>query len=207
MSIHRPGCILIHMIGKLSGKIDEKGPDGVILNVGGVGYDVTLPLNTLAGLSPIGENASLWIHTHVREDELRLFGFATKRDRTVFRTLLKIAGVGPKLALAVIGALSGDQLARVVMIGDTKRLSTIPGIGKKTAERIVLELGGKISLEGDGSEAAAVGKHAELASALKNLGFKPAEVERTLEEIGKQGEDDEPFEAMLRKALGLIQKK
>ena len=195
------------MIGKLSGKIEEKGPEGVIINVEGVGYDVTLPLNTLASLRPIGEIASLWIHTHVREDELRLFGFSTKRDRTVFRTLLEIGGVGPKLALAVIGVLSGDELARVVVSSDTKRLSAIPGIGKKTAERIILELGGKISFESDVADTAAVNKHAELASALKNLGFKPAQVERTLEEISRQGGDDEPFETMLRRALGLLQNK
>ena len=130
------------MIGRLRGKILAKSADGAVIDVQGVGYDVALPLGTLAALPPAGTETSLFIHTHVREDELKLFGFATEHDRTAFRTMLKVGGVGPKLALTVIGALSGSDLARVVADGDTGRLTAIPGIGKKTAERIILELGG-----------------------------------------------------------------
>jgi Holliday junction DNA helicase RuvA len=138
------------MIGRLTGTVIEKGPDGAVVECGSVGYDVAVPLGTLATLPANGQPVVLWIHTHVREDELRLFGFASKRDREAFRTMLKVGGVGPKLALAILGALSGDQLAAAVESGDTRRLTAIPGIGKKTAERIVLELGGKLVMGAGG---------------------------------------------------------
>ncbi len=192
------------MIGKLHGKIEEVHSQGVVLNVGGVGYDVTLPLSVLAAMPPIDHPADLWIHTHVREDDLRLFGFGTKRDRTAFRTMLKISGVGPKLALAVIGVMSGDQLAQAIRLGDVKRLCSIPGIGKKTAERIVLELGGKLKLDQDEAATQKNSTLDELNSALKNLGFKTARVERVLAEIGDQ-DAAQPFEEMLRRALSLLQ--
>jgi Holliday junction DNA helicase RuvA len=196
------------MIGRLKGKIVDKGAEGVVIDVGGLGYDVALPLSTLAALPQLGEEISLWIHTHVREDELKLYGFADKRDRTAFRTMLKVGGVGPKVALAVLGGLTGDQLARVVDSGDTGRLTAIPGIGKKTAERVILELGGKLDL----GRAAAAGEGGpvpfeELSSALRNLGFKPAEVERALAEIGKgEGAAAQPFEVLLRQGLALLQR-
>jgi Holliday junction DNA helicase RuvA len=195
------------MIGRLQGKIADKSAEGAVVDVSGVGYDVALPLSTLAALPPVGERISLWIHTHVREDELKLFGFADKQDRTAFRTMLKVGGVGPKVALAVIGGLSGDQLARVVEAGDTKRLTAIPGIGKKTAERVILELGGKLDLgrgaAGDGGSA----PFAELDSALRNLGFKPAQIERAIAEIGKSEESSsQPFEVLLRQGLALLQR-
>jgi Holliday junction DNA helicase RuvA len=196
------------MIGRLEGKIADKGAEGVLIDAGGVGYDVALPLSTLAGLPPRGERVSLWIHTHVREDELKLFGFADKQDRTAFRTMLKVGGVGPKVALAVLGALSGDQLARVVDAADAKRLTAIPGIGKKTAERVILELGGKLDL-GRGGAAGAAGSAPlnELTSALRNLGFKPAEVERAIAELGREAEGaDQPFETLLRRGLALLQR-
>lgn len=196
------------MIGRLKGRIIDKSAEGAVLDVGGVGYDVALPLSTLAGLPPLGEEIALWIHTYVREDELKLFGFADQQDRTAFRTMLKVGGVGPKVALAVIGGLSGDQLARVVDSGDTKRLTAIPGIGKKTAERVILELGGKLDL----GRGAATGKRGaapfdELTSALRNLGFKPTEVERAIDEIGKsEGAAAQPFEVLLRQGLSLLQR-
>jgi len=196
------------MIGRLRGTILSKSADGAVIDVHGVGYDVSLPLGTLATQPPEGDETSLFIHTHVREDELKLFGFADKQDRTAFRTMLKVGGVGPKVALAVIGALSGDQLARVVDAGDTKRLTAIPGIGKKTAERVILELGGKRDLGRDAAgKAGGSPSFVELDSALRNLGFKPAEVERAIAEIGKdEGAAAEPFEALLRRGLALLQR-
>jgi Holliday junction DNA helicase RuvA len=196
------------MIGQLKGTIADKSAEGAVLDVAGVGYDVALPLSTLAALPPVGEQITVWIHTHVREDELKLFGFADKQDRTAFRTMLKVGGVGPKVALAVIGALSGDQLAQVVDAGDTKRLTAIPGIGKKTAERVILELGGKLDLgRGAAAGAGTSSTLAELDSALRNLGFKPAAVERAIAEIGKdEGATAEPFEALLRRGLALLQR-
>jgi len=196
------------MIGRLRGKIVDKSAEGAVLDVGGVGYDVALPLSTLAALPAQGEEVSLWIHTHVREDELKLFGFADRQDRTAFRTMLKVGGVGPKVALAVIGALSGDQLAKAVDAGDTRRLTAIPGIGKKTAERVILELGGKLDLgRGAGGGSGGAAAFSELDSALRNLGFKPAEVDRAIAEIGKDGEAaTQPFEVLLRRGLSLLQR-
>lgn len=195
------------MIGRLTGTIAEKSSEGVLLEVGGVGFDVSLPLSTLAALPAKGERVTLAIHTHVREDDIKLFGFASTGDRTAFRTMLKVSGVGPKLALAVLGALSGNELAAVIGRGDFRRLTAIPGIGKKTAERLVLELGGKLDL-GEGSEAKTrSGVLEELSSALKNLGFKPGQVDRVVAAFGEEDAGKEPFEDLLRRALRLLQEK
>jgi Holliday junction DNA helicase RuvA len=193
------------MIGRLSGTVLDKGREGVVVDVGGVGYDVALPLSTLAALPATGAPVTLWIHTHVREDELRLFGFGGEIDRAAFRTMLKVSGVGPKVAMAVLGALSGDQLAVAVEAGDTRRLTAIPGIGKKTAERIILELGGKLTLGTGAPKAGAAGVLEELSSALKNLGFKPARVDQVIAAMERQGGVDRPFEDLLREGLGLLQ--
>lgn len=144
----------------------------------------------------------------MREDDLRLFGFSTKRDRSAFKTMLKISGVGPKLALAVLGALSGDQLANAIRDGDAKRLSAIPGIGKKTAERMILELGGKLLPQDSPGNEGQSGVILDLSSALKNLGFKAAQVDRILGEFKKRNDvDSQPFDVLLREALGLLQGK
>ncbi len=195
------------MIGRLVGKIAEKGSEGVLVDVHGVGYQIELPLSTLASMPPIGETVSLAIHTHVREDDIRLFGFNGVADRTAFCTMLRVSGVGPKLALAVLGGLSGNQLAEVIQNTDVKRLCAIPGIGKKTAERMILELGGKLKLEKDGTVKTAEGVFDELASALKNLGFKSARVEQVLGDIRSKDAEEQPFEALLRQALVLLQGK
>jgi Holliday junction DNA helicase RuvA len=195
------------MIGRLVGKIAEKGSDGVLVDVHGIGYQVELPLSTLAGMPPVGETVTLSIHTHVREDDIRLFGFNGTPDRTAFRTILRVSGVGPKLALAVLGGLSGNQLAEVIQNTDVKRLCAIPGIGKKTAERMILELGGKLKFEKDGEVNTVEGVFDELASALKNLGFKSARVEQVLSDIRSDDAEEQPFEALLRQALVLLQGK
>ncbi len=192
------------MIGRLNGKIVEKGAEGAVIDVGGVGYDVTLPLSALAALPAVGDSVVLWIHTHVREDEFRLIGFASGRDREAFRALIKVNGVGPKVALAVLGAMSGAELGRAIDGADVKRLSAIPGIGKKTAERIVLELGGKLKLGVDGEPARAAGVFSEVGSALKNLGFKPARVDAIVAELERAGASG-PFEELLRLGLSRMQ--
>ncbi|MCP4603918.1 MAG: Holliday junction branch migration protein RuvA [Proteobacteria bacterium] len=204
----RPGGMLQDMIGRLTGNVADKNSTGVLIDVQGVGYELALPLSTLASLPSTGEIVTLFVHTHVREDDLRLFGFSTQQDRIAFRTMLKVSGVGPKLALAVIGGLSGNQLAQVIRQSDTKRLSSIPGIGKKTAERMILELGGKLKLdESGGTGEHAHGSVAELTSALKNLGFKPAQVDRVIGQIGRRDAEEQPFEVLLRNALTLLQEK
>jgi holliday junction DNA helicase RuvA len=202
------GCMLRDMIGRLTGTILEKGTDNVLLNVGGVGYEVTLPLSTLAALPADGEEVTLYIHTHVREDDLRLFGFETRNDKTAFLTMLKVSGVGPKLALAILGALSGPELARVIDESDIRRLTAIPGIGKKSAERLVLELSGKLKQSGATAPIAAGGVYTELGFALQNLGFKAQAVDRVLADIRRrEGGDSQPFEVLLREALGLLKEK
>jgi Holliday junction DNA helicase RuvA len=192
------------MIGRLSGKIVEKTAEGAVIDTGGVGYDVTLPLSALAALPALGEQTTLWIHTHVREDELKLIGFSSGRDRQAFRELLKVNGVGPKVALAVVGALSSGELARAIDAGDVKRLSAIPGIGKKTAERIVLELGGKLKLGVDEKPEHAPSELAEVGFALRNLGFKPARVDAVVAELGRAGARG-AFEELLRLGLARLQ--
>jgi holliday junction DNA helicase RuvA len=194
------------MIGRIVGNIVDKNPYGVLVDVAGVGYEITLPLSTLAGLPATGESVSLSIHTHVREDDLRLFGFVSDQDRETFRTLIKISGVGPKLALTVLGGLSGNDLAQVIQERDAKRLTSIPGIGKKTAERMILELGGKLVSSNTKSTPAGGSALGDLDSALKNLGFKPAQVDRVLAEVEQSGGIDRPFEVLLRQALGLLKK-
>jgi Holliday junction DNA helicase RuvA len=193
------------MIGRLKGIVAGKSAEGVLVDVGGVGYDLFVPLSTLATLPALGQAVVLSVHTHVREDELRLFGFESDRDRSAFRTMLKVSGVGPKLALAVLGALSGDDLSRAVGEGDVKRLSAIPGIGNKTAERMILELSGKLVQEsGEASvPGPAGGVFAQLGVALVNLGFKPVQVDRVLGELRKESQDD-GFEVLLRRALGRL---
>jgi len=191
------------MIGRLDGTVIEKGAEGVTVECGGVGYEVAVPLSTLASLPPNGKPVVLWIHTHVREDELRLFGFADKGDREAFRTMIKVSGVGPKLALAVLGALSGDQLAAAVEAGDARRLTMIPGIGKKTAERVVLELGGRF-VGTSGRDAPPAGTTiGDLRGALVNLGFRPAQVDRVVRDL-VAAEKERPFEDLLRQALAIL---
>ena len=194
------------MIGRLKGLVAAKDADGAVIDVNGVGYEVSVPLTTLASLPGVGDETILWIHTHVREEELRLFGFLSKRDRTAFRTLLKVNGVGPKLALAVLGALDGPTLSAAVSNGDTKRLSSIPGIGKKTAERMILELGGRLSMgaePADGSVSGGV--FAQLDSALVNLGFKPQAVQKVIAEVRRDNGEDASFPILLKQCLSLLQ--
>jgi Holliday junction DNA helicase RuvA len=195
------------MIGSIKGNILEKDRETVLVDVGGVGYEISLPLSTLASLPKVGETISLHIHTHVREDDLKLFGFMSKNDKVAFQTMLKVSGVGPKLALAVLGGLSGSELSSTIGKGDAKRLSAIPGIGKKTAERMILELSGKLVSEDRGAAAPSGAIFNDLGSALQNLGFRAAQVERVLGDIRTRERGDEPFEVLLREALALLKER
>ena len=128
------------MIAHLRGSLLEKQPNRIIVDVGGVGYDVSVPLSTFYGLGEAGATVALRIHTHVREDALALFGFATRLEQELFERLIGVSGIGPKLALAVLSGIEPPDLIRAIERGDVARLTAIPGVGKKTAERIVLEL-------------------------------------------------------------------
>jgi Holliday junction DNA helicase RuvA len=132
------------MIGRLSGTLIEKLPPQLVLDVAGVGYEVDVPMSTFYQLPPLGEKVVLFTHQVVREDAHLLFGFGSKDERQTFRALIKVTGIGAKIALAILSTLSADELAIAIAAEDIKRLSAVPGIGKKTAERLVLELRGKL---------------------------------------------------------------
>ncbi|AXK38656.1 Holliday junction branch migration protein RuvA [Crenobacter cavernae] len=136
------------MIGRLTGTLMEKLPPQVVVNVGGVGYEVDVPMSTFYQLPHLNEPVTLYTHLAVRDDAHLLYGFASKAERETFRQLLKVTGIGAKIALAILSALTADELAIAIASEDLKRLSSIPGIGKKTAERLVLELRGRLSTGG-----------------------------------------------------------
>lgn len=201
------------MIGRLVGKLVTDDVDGtIILDVQGVGYEVTVPLGAV-GRARIGgapEAAlSLFVHTHVREDALNLFGFASEEERRVFRLLLGLPGIGPKMALAVLSDLPPEELGEAVARNDLKRLTRIGGVGKKTAERLVLELKEKLPKMALGrphaakSPERALGEQDRLIGALTNMGYKPAEAEAAVASLeGRLGA--EPISDLLRAALAFL---
>jgi Holliday junction DNA helicase RuvA len=197
------------MIGWLRGRVLAEEPGGaLLLDVSGVGYDVNAPLGTL-GRARVSEGGiELFVHTHVREDALDLFGFATETDRQAFRLLLSIPNVGPKTALGVLSALTVSELARAVGAGDVKRLSKVPGIGKKTAERLVLELKDKLPTVGGNELPVVAGAPTSdakerLMSALTNMGYRAAEAERAVAGLGSKVEGA-PIGELLKEALARL---
>ncbi len=204
------------MLGFLRGRVLTEEPNGLIVDVGGVGYELTTPVGTLgrAQGAPAGSDGAveveLWVHTHAREDTLELFGFASELERRVFRLLVSVPNVGPKTAIGVLGALTIADLARALSNRDLGRLGKVPGIGKKTAERLVVELADKlpalVPLEAPGKTAAKVavaGNGELLLKALVNMGYRPAEAERAVNHLGKRVEA-EPMGELLRAALGFL---
>lgn len=164
------------MIGRLHGKLLEKNPPQILIDISGVGYEVDVPMSTFCNLPEVGGELTLHTHFVVREDAQLLYGFATLAERAVFRALIKISGVGPKIALALLSGITVDQLKDAVDRGETGLLTKVPGIGKKTAERLVLEL--KDKLAGTGAATAAVptsGARADVAAALIALGYSERE--------------------------------
>jgi Holliday junction DNA helicase RuvA len=189
------------MIGRLSGTLLGKQPPLLLLDVHGVGYEVEAPMSTFFRLPAVGESVVLHTHLVVREDAQLLFGFATQAEKSLFRDLIKISGVGPKVALAVLSGISVEDYWGVVRSGESGRLVKIPGIGKKTAERLVLEMrdkagAGEVTLPG--AAAVPVGALAEARSALASLGYKPAEVQRLTDAVYKDGMSTE---AIIQEAL------
>lgn len=178
------------MIGFLSGTVAGRTEDGCSLEVGGVGYSLACSASTLRALPSEGEKARLWTHLHVREDALALFGFASQAERSMFEGLLSVAGVGPKVALQVCSAFPSEAFRRVLVTGDVGALSSVPGIGKKTAQRILLDLKDKLDLpdlELVGTRPDAV---AQARSALENLGYSPGEVRVALSEVTEDQAED-----------------
>ncbi len=199
------------MIGRLTGKLVTDDIDGtILLDVGGVGYEVTVPLGAVGRARQAGPQLlTLYVHSHVREDAFDLYGFASELERRVFRLLIGLPGVGPKLALSILSSLPPIELTAAVEGRDLRRLNRIPGVGKKTAERLILELREKLpalgleSTPGASPAADRPGDAARLTGALINMGYKPAEAEKALQELeGRIGQ--EPISDLLRAALAYL---
>jgi Holliday junction DNA helicase RuvA len=197
------------MIGHLRGQLAEKRPSQVIVDVGGVGYQVAVPLSTFYALGELRENVTLLIHTHLREDSIALYGFLTSREKQFFELLLSASGVGPVLALKILSGMSVDELVPAIRKGDLPRLTRIPGVGRKTAERIVVELRDKLAaMEAPAPERGAAGGdgsplEADVVSALLNLGYDSRTAEKAVKDAQSSAEagPEASFEALLRAAL------
>jgi len=199
------------MIALLKGSLAEKSPGVVIIDVSGVGYEVHIPLSAFYDLPDEGGEVRLHIHTHVREDAISLFGFVNPREKALFLLLLGISGVGPKVALGILSGLPYDSLVSAISSGDEKLVSTIPGVGKKTAARIVLELKEKLEAldvkpvaGGLPGGAGAPAEQAEAVSALVNLGYKKPAAEQAVGEACKESESTPAVEDIIRKSLKLL---
>jgi holliday junction DNA helicase RuvA len=196
------------MIASLRGNLQEKHPNRVTIDVGGVGYDVMIPVSTFSALTDVGATAALLIHTHVREDAIALFGFATSAEKGLFEKLISVSGIGPTLAIKVLSGLAATELIRAIKGGLVEQLVRIPGVGKKTAERMVLELKDKLDLVGIGAGPSVVPLapgdpvEADVISALTNLGLAPPLAEQALRKAKAAGAAGE-FETLFRKALEL----
>jgi len=192
------------VIAHLRGKIFSKQPNRVVVDVSGVGYDVFVPLSTFYGMGEPGTDTALRIHTHVREDALHLFGFATALEQELFERLIGVSGIGPKVALAVLSGIEPKELIRAIERDDLARLTAIPGVGKKTSERIVLELKDRLPrvehtpAPGDGAAEPSAMKD-DVLSALMNLGYHRPLAEKAVEAAIKMKIGD--FEQTLRQAL------
>jgi holliday junction DNA helicase RuvA len=193
------------VIAHLHGRILEKQPNRIVVDVGGVGYDVSVPLSTFYGLGDPGSEIVLRIHTHVREDALLLYGFVTRLEQELFERLIGISGIGPKVALAVLSGIEPYELMRAIERGDLARLTAIPGVGKKTSERIVLELKDRLpkvqpstAAESAGIEPSA--RRDDVLSALINLGYHRPLAERAVDTAIKATPDGD-FERTLKQAL------
>ena len=195
------------MIAHLRGTILEKHPNQVIVDAGGVGYDVIIPISTFSALPAAGSEVRLRIHTHVREDALSLYGFLTSEEKTLFEKLIGVSGIGPKLALAALSGIEPDDLVRAVRTADVARLSAVPGIGKKTAERITLELKDKLPAPASPvGVAPAVAAplddlRTDLLSALLNLGYHRPLAEKAVDSVLARSATPPPFDQAVRAAL------
>ncbi|CAL1241865.1 Holliday junction branch migration protein RuvA [Candidatus Methylocalor cossyra] len=187
------------MIGFLRGVLVAKRPPSLVLDVGGVGYEVDAPLSTFYGLPDLGEEVTLYTHLAIREDAHHLFGFASEAERALFRTLIKVSGVGAKLALTILSGLSAAEFQRCVEAQDTARLVRLPGVGKRTAERLIVELRDRLPEAAGARRSEADPNPLEDAvAALIALGFKPAEADALVRKVPAQGK---PIEEVIRLAL------
>jgi Holliday junction DNA helicase RuvA len=192
------------MIGQLRGRLAEKRPNQVLVDVGGVGYVVQVPLSTYAALGELHTEVTLLIHTHVREDALALYGFVSSREKHFFEMLLSASGVGPSLALKILSGMSVEELVPAIRGSDLARLTRIPGVGRKTAERMVVELKDKLETVAVETErptaSSAAGIEADVVSALVNLGYDARVAENAVAEAKREAGAGN-FEKLLRAAL------
>jgi holliday junction DNA helicase RuvA len=196
------------MIAHLRGRLLSKHPNEAIVEAGGVGYDVTISVPTFSDLPEVGGEVALHIHTHVREDALALYGFLRTSEKQLFEKLISVSGIGPKLAITILSGMPADEMAGAIRGNDVAKLTRIPGIGKKTAERMVLELRDKLPKEAFG-EVALVPSispvEEDVLSALMNLGYQHPAAERALATVSKNGKSIS-FDVMFRDSLAALSK-
>jgi holliday junction DNA helicase RuvA len=191
------------MIAHLRGKLIARHPNQAIVETAGVGYDITISVPTFSDLPPLGGEVALFIHTHVREDQLALYGFLRADEKKLFEKLITVSGIGPKLAITILSGMAAQELGNAIRGNDLARLTKIPGIGRKTAERLVLELRDKLPLAGQEVAPIAPAFSAvqeDVLSALVNLGYQRAEAEKALASVAKDGS----FDAMFRGSLAAM---
>jgi holliday junction DNA helicase RuvA len=197
------------MIGYLEGKLKHKSPDFIIVDVHGVGYFVNVPLSTFYDLPELGQTVILNIHTYFREDALNLYGFRTLAEKEMFLHLITVNGIGPRLAVGILSGMSPDALRQAVQGQDHQRLRNIPGVGKKIAERIILELRDRLKIKREKAEETwplcpSPGAYADALSALVNLGYRPVEAEKAVRTAQQQLGEDPPLEMLLKESLRLL---
>ena len=198
------------MIAYLRGQVRQKGVDAMVLDVNGVGYKVEVPATTLQRLPATGDEVELYTHTYVREDSIRIFGFDSPDGLRLFERLISVSGVGPKLALAGLGQMSAPTLQKAIMTGDVKKLSSISGVGKRTAERMIVDLGpsiGALDLGGEASEdpmLEAFPVAAQLEEALTYLGYKDREIKQAVRQLAPKISEHASVESLLKSALKLL---
>jgi Holliday junction DNA helicase RuvA len=195
------------VIAHLAGRVLKKAPQEVVVDVGGVGYRVLIPVSTFYRVGDAGAAVSLLVHTHVREDALQLFGFATEEEQALFERLIEVAGVGPKLAVNILSGIEAADLVEALRAGDLARLTRIPGVGRKTAERLVVELKDKMPAVASVGKAVAAAPPAspkeDLLSALANLGYSRGEAEKGVDRALRE-DGSGRFEDLLRRALQIL---
>ncbi len=191
------------MIARVRGRLLEKAPEQIVVDVGGVGYQLLVSLQCFYRLPDVGDEVEVYVHTHVREDALQLFGFLDPAERTLFLMLIQVATIGPRVALAVLSGLEVPDLERALGEGDTRRLTAVPGIGKKKADLMVLQLRDKVLAQKHLRQATPArrgGDGAEAVSALVNLGYKQAEAERAVKGV-EQASQSVALPDLIREAL------
>jgi len=192
------------MIAHLRGKLARKDTARVVVDVNGVGYEVFVPLTTFTALPDAGSEVSIDVHTHVREDMIALYGFSTRRERIIFEKLMTISGIGPKLAVTILSGGSVEDLVSAIKRSDLARLTAIPGVGKKTAERIILELKDRLQDFADAAPAKSA-VESDVLSALENLGYLRAHAEAAMRRA-VDGDRDPAFDVLFKRSLQILTK-